>query len=161
MAHFLTNRAKLLLLQGQWDDAGATAIKIGLINGSAVPAAIDTEAEVQDLNTVSELLALTGVDEPTQAWYTGAGTAGRINLTRTNAAEDDTNNRVNLDTTNVTYTAATAGGGETHVCAAFWYDGTTNTDDTTRLLMGVITFTPVALNGSDLQLTITDLVRAS
>jgi hypothetical protein len=161
MAHWLTNRGKLLLLQGQWDDAGATAIKIGLINGSSVPAAMDTEAEVQDLNTVSELLALTGVDEPTQSWYTSSGTSGRVNLSRTNAAEDDTNNRVGLDTANVTYTAATAGGGETHVCAAFWYDATTDTNDGTRLLMGVITFTPVALNGSDLQLTITDLVRAA
>jgi hypothetical protein len=113
------------------------------------------------LNTVSELLALTGVDEPTQSWYTSTGSSGRVNLSRTNAAEDDTNNRVGLDTANVTYTAATAGGGETHVCGAFWYDATTDTNDTTRLLMGVITFTPVALNGSDLQLTITDLVRAA
>jgi len=160
MSHWLTNRGKLLLLQGAWDDAGATAIKLGLINGSAVPAAMDTEAEIQDLNTVSELLALTGVDEPTQAWYTGAGSSGRVNLSRTNAAEDDTNNRVNLDASNVVYTAATPGGGETHVCAAFWYDGTTDTNDTTRLLMGVITFaTAVALNGSDLTLTINDLVR--
>jgi hypothetical protein len=152
MAHWLTNRGKLLLLQGAWDDAGATAIDIGLLVGAAVPAAIDTEAEVQDVATVSAFLALTGVDEPVGGWYT------RKDLTRTNATQDDTNNRVNMDASNVTWTAATAG--ET-IYGAFWYDATTDTNDTTRQLCGVITFTPVPLNGSDFTLTITDFVRAS
>lgn len=162
MAHWLTNRGKLILLQGGWDDSGATVFKLGLLNGSAVPAAMDTEAEVQDLDTVTALLALTGVDEPTQAWYTGQGASGRMNLSRTNAAEDDANNRVNLDAADVVYTAATPGGGETHVFGAFWYDATTDTNDTTRQLCGVITFSSaVALNGSNLTLAITDLIRAS
>lgn len=157
MSHWLTNKGKFLLLQGAWDDAGATAIKLGLLVGTSIPAAIDTEAEIQDLNTVGELLALTGVDEPSSGWYTGAGVAGRINLSRTNVAEDDTNNRANLDTANVTYTSATLGD---TIYGAFWYDGTTDTNDTTRLLMGVILFaTPVPTNGSDFQLTINDLVR--
>lgn len=158
MSHWLTNRGKLLLMQGAWDDAGATAIKLGLLVGTSIPVAIDTEAEIQDLNTVGELLALTGVDEPASAWYTGAGTAGRINLSRTNAAEDDTNNRVNLDAANVTYTAATLGD---TIYGSFWYDGTTDTNDTTRLLCGLILFAaPVPTNGSDFTLTIADLVRA-
>jgi hypothetical protein len=153
MAHWLTNRGKLLLMQGHWDDAGATVIRLGLLAGAAIPAAIDTEAEVQDLNTVDDLLVLTGVDEPVAGWYT------RKNLTRTNAAEDDTNNRVNLDAADVTWTAATAG---TSIYGAFWYDATTDTTDVTRLLMGVITFgSVVPTNGSDLTLTIADLVRAS
>jgi hypothetical protein len=153
MAHWLTNRGKLLLMQGHWDDAGATVIRLGLLAGAAIPAAIDTEAEIQDLNTVDDLLVLTGVDEPVAGWYT------RKNLTRTNAAEDDTNNRVNLDAADVTWTAATAG---TSIYGAFWYDATTDTTDTTRLLMGVITVgSVVPTNGSDLTLTIADLVRAS
>ena len=159
MAHFLSNKGKFLLMQGHWDDAGATVIRMGLLSGAAVPAAIDTQAEINDLNTVSELLALTGVDEPAGGWYTGQGTAGRLNLTRTNAAEDDTNDRVNLDASNLTWTAATAGD---NIYGAFWYDATTDTNDTTRLLMGVITFASVVpTNGSDLTLTITDLVRAA
>jgi hypothetical protein len=159
MSHWLTNRGKLLLMQGLWDDAGASAVKLGLLAGASVPAAIDTEAEVQDLNTVSELLALTGVDEPASAWYTGQGASGRMNLTRVAAAEDDTNNRVGLDASDVTYTAATAGD---NIYGAFWYDGTTDTNDTTRLLCGVILFSSVVpTNGSDLTLTISDLVRAS
>jgi len=153
MSHWITNRGKLLLLQGTWDDAGATAIDVGLLAGAAVPAAIDTEAEVQDLNTVAELLALTGVDEPVGGWYT------RKDLSRTAAVEDDTNNRVNLDAANVTWTAATAG--ET-VYASPWWDATTDTNDTTRQLCGLPIFAaPVPTNGSDLTLTINDLVRAS
>lgn len=159
MSHFLSNKGKLLLLQGAWDDAGSTALRVGLLAGASIPTAIDTEAEIQDLNTVGELLALTGVDEPSAGWYTGAGTAGRMNLSRTNAAEDDTNNRVNLDAADVTWSAATAG---TSLYGAFWYDASTDTNDTTRLLMGVILFAEVVpTNGSDITLTITDLVRAS
>lgn len=159
MAHWLTNRGKLLLMQGLWDDAGATAVRMGLLEGAAIPAAMDTEAEVQDLNTVGELLALTGVDEPASGWYTGQGTAGRLNLTRTNAAEDDTNNRVNLDAADLTWTAATAGD---DLYGAFWYDATTDTNDTTRLLCGVITFASVVpTNGSNITVAITDLIRAS
>lgn len=157
MSHWLTNRGKLLVVQGLWDDAGATAVKIGLLAGASTPAAIDTEVEIQDLNTVAELLALTGVDEPANAWYTGQGAAGRLNLARVNAAEDDTNNRANLDAADVTWTAATAGD---TIYGAFWYDGTTDTNDTTRLLCGLILFTPLPTNGSGLTLTITDLVRA-
>jgi hypothetical protein len=153
MAHWLTNRGKLRLMQGVWDDAGATVVRVGLLEGAAIPAAIDSEAEVQDLDTIAALLALTGVDEPVSAWYTGQGTAGRLNLARTNAAEDDANNRVNLDAANLTWTAATAGD---DIYGAFWYD---STDDS---LCGVITFAAaVPTNGSDLTLTITDFVRAT
>jgi len=113
--------------------------------------AIDTEAEVQDLNTFGELVALSGVARPTGGWYV------RKDLTRSGTAEDDTNNRANLDAANVVWTAATSG--ET-IYGAFWGDCTTDTNDTTRQLMGVILFaTPVPTNGSDLTLTITDLVR--
>jgi hypothetical protein len=153
MTNWLTNRGKLLLMQGHWDDAGATVIRLGLLAGASIPTAIDTEAEIQDLDTVDAFLTLTGVDEPVAGWYS------RKNLTRTNAAEDDTNNRVNLDAADVTWTAATAG---TSIYGAFYYDATTDTNDTTRLLMGVILFgSVVPTNGSDLTLTITDLIRAS
>lgn len=159
MPHYLTNKGKLLLLQGAWDDAGSTAIRVGLLLGGSIPTAIDTQAEIDDLNTVGELLALTGVDEPSSSWYTGQGTAGRMNLSRTNAAEDDTNNRVNLDAADVTWNSATVGDS---LYGGFWYDATTDTNDTTRLLMGVILFgSVVPTNGSNLTLSIADLVRAS
>jgi hypothetical protein len=159
MSHWLSNRGKLLLAQGHWDDAGASVIRVGLLQGASIPAAIDTEAEIQDLNTVGDLLALTGVDEPATAWYTGAPNAGRLALVRTNAAEDDTNNRANLDAGNLTWTAATAGD---NIYGAFVSDATTDTNDTTRLFMSLILFASVVpTNGSDLTLTITDLYRAT
>ncbi|MEN0069420.1 MAG: hypothetical protein AAGC63_00285, partial [Propionicimonas sp.] len=139
--------------------AGSTALRVGLLAGSSIPAAMDTEAEIQDLATVDALLALTGVDEPTASWYTGAGTAGRLNLSRTNATQDDTNNRVNMDAANLTWSAAAVG---TTIYGAFVYDATTDTSDTTRQLISVITLpTPIPTNGSDLVLQINDLFRAS
>jgi hypothetical protein len=156
MAHWISNRGKLLLAQGVWDDAGATLIRVGLLVGSAIPAAADTEAEIQDIATVTAFLALTGVDEPTGGWY------ARQNLTRTNATQDDPNNRVNLDASDTTFTAAAVNGGETHIGGAFYYDATTDTNDTTRQFMSLATFaTPVALNGSNLVLGHADVYRGT
>ena len=158
MSHWLTNRGKWLLTQGHWDDAGAAVIKVGLLVNATgtIPAAIDTEAEIQDLNTVGELLALTGVDEPTSGWYT------RVALTRNNASEDDTNNRVNLDSGNASWTAAVSAAGETNVYGFFVSDATVDTNDTTRLFMslGLFVAPGTALNGSNLDLAITDLYSA-
>jgi hypothetical protein len=158
MSHWLSNRGKFLLMQGHWDDAGASVVVFGLLQGAATPAAIDTEAEIQDFNTVGDLLGATGVDEPTGGWYTGATNAGRLPLTRSAVAEDDTNNRANLDAANLTWTAATAG--ET-IYGGFASDETTDTNDTTRLFMSLALWTPVPTNGSDLTATINDLYRAT
>jgi hypothetical protein len=152
MSHWLTNTGKQLLVQGAWDDAAATAIKLGLLAGASTPAAIDTEAEIQDFQFVADLLNATGVDEPVGGWYT------RKDLSRTAAALDQANNRANLDTANVTWTAAAAG---QTIYGAFWFDTTTGTTDADWKLCGLILFTPVPLNGSDLTLTVTDLVRAT
>lgn len=152
MAHFFATRGKLLLMQGLWADAGATAVKIGLLVGAAVPAAIDTQGEIEDLNTVAELLALTGVDEPVGGWYI------RKDLTRTALEEDDTNNRIDAAIAAVLWTAALAG---ESIYGAFWYDATTDTNDTTRILAGVATFTAIPLNGSDFQINAGDLWRAA
>src|SRR3954462_4803466 len=102
MSNWLTNRGKLNLLQGKWDTVGATTIKIGLLKTS-IGTGADTAAEVADLNTVTDLLAATGVVEAAFAGYV------RKSLTRSNATEDDTNDRVNMDASDVTWTAAPAG----------------------------------------------------
>lgn len=149
MAHWLTNRGKLLLAQGEWDDGGATIINVGLITGAAVPTTMDTEAEIQDLNFVNDLLVLVGVDEPVGGWYT------RNQLTRTNAAEDDANNWVAMDAANVTWTAATAG---ENIIAGFVFKELGA--DTVDELISVFTFaSALPTNGSDITLTITDLYR--
>lgn len=152
MTHWLTATGKQLIVQGLWDDAGATAVRLGLLAGASVPTGIDTEAEIQDFDTVDELLAVASVDEPGAGWYS------RKNLSRVNATKDEVNNRSNLDAANVVWTAATTG---TSLYGGFWYDGTTDTNDTTRLLCGLIIFPSVVpTNGSDITLTIDDLIRA-
>lgn len=149
MAHWLTNRGKLLLAQGSWDDDGATVIQVGLITGTSVPTTMDTEAEVQDLNFVNDLLVLAGVDEPVGGWYT------RKQLTRTNVVEDDTNNWAAMDAANVTWTAATAG---ENIIAGFVFKELGA--DTVDELISVFTFaSALPTNGSDITLTITDLYR--
>ena len=152
MSHWLTNRGKLLLMQGHWDDAGATVVRVGLLKTS-IGTGADTAAEVADFDTVTQLLAATGVVEAAFAGYV------RKNLTRTNASEDDANDRVNMDASDVVWTAAPAG--ET-IVGFFTYDATTDTNDGTRLCMSVGWFASgVPTNGSDFTLTITDLIRAS
>jgi hypothetical protein len=152
MAHFLTNRGKLLLMQGGWNSAGGTAYKMGLLAGAAMPAAIDTATEVSVLNTVADLL-------PTLATECTGGTYARLSMTRTNATEDDANNRVNMDASDVVFASGTNG---QQTYGAFWYDATSDSTDTTRLLMGVLSFaSAITFNGSTVTVAITDLVRAS
>jgi hypothetical protein len=150
MSHFLTNRGKLLIVQGKWDTAGATAIKIGLLQGSAVPAAIDTAGEIADINTNTDLFALSGVTEVT------GGTYARLSLSRTNATEDDANDRVNADASDVVFNSGTNG---QQTYGGWWYDATT---ETTRLVYGVFAFaSAITFNGSTVTGTIADLWRAS
>jgi hypothetical protein len=151
--HWLTNRGKLLLLQGQWDDAGAAAIKCGLVKLQG--AAADTQVEVADMNTVEDLIVTAVCTECDFTNYV------RKALTRTNAAEDDANDRVGLDINDVTWTAA-GGASNNTVYGIFFYDATTDTNDTTRLLLSVDWFaSTVTTNGGDLTYAVTDLYRAS
>lgn len=152
--HWLTNRGKLLLLQGKWDSAGASAIKCGYLQ-SPQPAAADTAAEVADFNTVADLLVTAGATEATFTNY------ARFSLTRTNATEDDTNDRVNLDAGD--WVIAAAGGATNNTLAGvFFYDATTDTNDTTRLLISVDWFaSTITTNGGSLTYAINDLYRAS
>jgi hypothetical protein len=150
--HWLTNRGKLLLLQGAWDDDAATLIRVGLLVGTQ-PVAADTAAEVADLNTVNDLLVTAGATE------CSAGGYARQNLTRSNATEDDANDRVNIDASDVAFGALATG---QTIIGAFFYDATTDTNDTTRQLMSVDWFTTgVPTNGGTITYPIADLYRAA
>lgn len=149
--HWFTNRGKLLIIQGQWDDAGAGAIKWGMIKTQTT--AVDTAAEVADLNTVADLLAT-----ETECDFTNYARAA---LTRSASSEDDTNDRVNMDASDISITGA---GGATNndIYGVFFYDATTDTNDSTRLLLSVdFLATPQATNGGDLTYQIADLYRAA
>ena len=59
--HMLTNKGKLLLMQGLWDDGAAGVIKYGMVKVQG--AAADTAVEVADLNTVTDLIVTAGCTE--------------------------------------------------------------------------------------------------
>jgi hypothetical protein len=126
MTMMMTNRALFTLSPTMWNapaDIGA-----GLLLGSSVPGAL-TAAAVKDLNFIDALLALTGVDEPTDGSY------ARVNpITLGTAVEDDTNDRVNYPMADVDFGALTA----SQVYAIFFYvDGAS---DAARVLLAVDTF---------------------
>lgn len=151
MAHYPTNRGLLRLVQGKWDDTGATTIKAGLLNFSATPAAL-TKAAIADVNFVSDLLALTGVVEMTASGYV------RQTITRTAASEDDTNDRVNLDASDVTFPSVATG---QNAGAAFYFIETASSPtDANREVLSVDIFTSTTpTNGSQLVVPIADLYR--
>ena len=139
--HWLTNRGKLLVVQGAWDDDASTIIRCALLKVQG--AAADTSAEVADLNTMNDLIVTSGCTECDFTNY------ARKNLSRTNWAEDDTNDRAQAVATALTWTAAGGATNNTILGAAF-YDATTDTNDTTRLLISVDWFASgVPTNGGD------------
>lgn len=150
--NWLTNKGKLKLIQGDWDDVGATLIRLGLINGTTRPTGIDTAIEVADINFVTDFLAATGVAELTVSGYS------RQNLTRSNATEDDANDRVNMDASDVVISGVAAG--ET-IIGGFVYEFVTNDTDSPVISVFLLDAPGIPTNGSDITLTITDLYRAS
>ena len=59
--HMFTNRGRLLIAQGAWDDVGGTVIGVGLVKVQG--AAGDTQAEIDDMNTVTDLITTAGCTE--------------------------------------------------------------------------------------------------
>lgn len=145
--HYVTNRGLHLIATGQV--AGASDVYVGLYTGASVPAAIDSEAEITDLNTVAQLLALTAVDEPVGVWYT------RNTLSGLTATEDDVNDRENIDALNSTWVNATTG----ETIAGFFIAKEGGTDAFDQLISVGSFDPPVPTNGSNLAATINDLFR--
>jgi hypothetical protein len=156
LGHFFSNRGKYVI--AHYDIAGMTSLYMGLLKTATdvgAPAALDTQAEVEPLDTVTGLLALTGVTEAS------GGSYARVNLTSVTATEDDGNSRVNLDSANVTFTAVPA---TQFIWGGFISRGTgVNGDDLVSvfILKDSGSGTSVAANGSDITATITDFARLS
>lgn len=148
---WLTNLGKKSLLTTAVH--GATDFYMGLLCAASgtVPAAIDTEAEIQDSDTVTNLLAFTGVVEAT------GGSYARQNMTSLTVTEDDTNNRANIDSANVTFSAVP--GTNNPVYGGFISRGTGVNGDTFVALF--IFSSAVTPNGSDITVTVADWLRAS
>jgi len=151
--HWLTNKGKKYLIDGGWTDAAGTDIQVGLVQTNQ-PATVDTQAEVADLDFVSSLLVTAGATEATFTNY------ARTALTRSAAAEDDTNDRVNMDASDVVWTSA---GGATNntLFGAFIFDNTGGAD-TSKILISVDWFAAsITTNGGNFTYAIADLYRAS
>lgn len=143
--HWLTNKGKKNLLLGR-----GSGFKIGLLVGTQ-PASMDTQAEVADLNTVTDLLAA--------ATECSVGGYARQTLSSFLASEDDTNDRVNIDWGDVPFGALATG---QTIIGAFIYDPTVDTTDTTRELISVDWFASgVPTNGGTFTYAIADAYRLS
>lgn len=149
--HWATNRGKLWHARGGWDDETGTDVRMGYLKDSQ-PATLDTAAEVADLNFVSDLLALA-----TEANFTNYA---RQTLTRSAATEDDTNDRVNMDASDVVI-ANSGGALNNTLYGAFFYDETGGTDATRELLSVDWFASTLTTNGGSLTYAIADLYRLS
>lgn len=154
LGHWFTNRGKKSVLTTAVH--GSTNFYMGLLQGAGgAPAGIDTEAEIQDLNTFTELDAVTSVAEA------AGGSYGRQNLTSVTVTEDDTNNRANIDAGNATFPAVAAGA---EIYGGFILRGTgVDGDDliTVFILKDSGSGTGITPNGSDIVATIADWARAT
>jgi hypothetical protein len=150
--HWITNRGKKWLIDGGWTDTGAGELRMGYLSVSQ-PAALDTETEVNAIDTVSGLLAA-GATEATFTNY------ARQTLTRGTATEDDTNDRVNMDISDVTI--ASAGGATNNTLyGAFFYTEGGGTDGTRELISVDWFASTITTNGGNLTYAVTDLYRAT
>lgn len=138
MAESITNRGKFRLTTG--NATGAISWRAGLITGT------QTGVHSLTLNTVADLDAVTSV-----GIHTERVTPGSVTVT-----EDDGNNRVNVDSANLTFAAApgvTAQG-------LFFYDEGSGTDATRDLISVHTTGFPQPVDGG-LNITVSDIVRLS
>lgn len=87
MAITATNKGTFRLSQ--------TAVASLTLGAVAFSGTVPDEATIRDLNTVADLDALTGITLGTE----------RVTVSSATATEDDTNNRVNVDTSDIVFAA--------------------------------------------------------
>ncbi|MBK3563222.1 MULTISPECIES: hypothetical protein [unclassified Streptomyces] len=132
----------------------ATYAGLPLTNDALIMVPIETsgivnDATMRDYADLSTLLAGASNEQTTM---------GRKTLASVTATVDNTNDRVNIDCADVTWTAAT-GNAISAVVICYDPDTTTGTDsDLIPLTKHDVTMTP---DGSDFTLTISDFARAS
>lgn len=137
MAETVTNRGKFLAFNGGY---ASLDLRMLVILGT------QTGVNDPDLNTVADLDAVSGVSIHSE----------RIALTGETITEDDTNNRVALDSNNVSYAASPA----TTAQGVAVYDEGGGTDATRQLLSIYTTGFPVPMDGG-LTVNVADLIRGT
>lgn len=138
MAETVTNRGAYRILNG---GMASMDLRIAVILGT------QTGVHNKDLNTLSELDAVSGVSFHTE----------RLALTGEAITEDDTDDRAELDSGNPSFAAAP--GVTAQGIALFDEPGSSPTDATRDLIAIYTTGFPQPMDGG-LNVTITDLLRA-
>lgn len=118
MANTATNRGKFLLANGDIRP-GTTDLRLGLLGTAALTST--QHAAVPDVNTVADLLAVSGIDE-----LTGVSGYARVALGSETASEDDTNDWGLVDSDDVSFPSL--GTGDTlHGAFLFVHTGSDST----------------------------------
>lgn len=133
----ITNRGKYKLLTTGWTGMD---IGVGLLGnmGGSVPAGVHDP----DLDTVSGLLAISNVAEVNATNYV------RKQASSLSIAEDDINDRVNLDLASITWSTLGGGANDTIRCVFFYAPYGSGTDST-RDLIGIWDIPATTTNGGD------------
>lgn len=140
MAEIVYNVGKARLLAGAVT-TGGTNLKAAVVITSK------TGADNPDLATMAAIDAVGSV----------AFHSERVTLTSVTATTDNTNDRVNLDSANISFAAAPG----VSALALIIYDATTDTSDSTRIPIAFYdTGFPQVMDGG-LSVTVTDFLRAS
>lgn len=126
-----------------------TSVRMGLIMGT--DANLPAGALDPDLNTVSQLLAVATIDEPTDGSY------ARVTMSSVSVTEDDTNDRAAVDFANVDFGVLD----NTSVMGAFVY--TVKTGDASDTDYDLVLVTddnfPKVANGAGFVVNVADLLR--
>lgn len=134
------NRGKFRIASAGWPTLDVRALV--LTHASTLPAG----AQNADLNTVSELLAVSGVAEAAET----SGLTGYVRKTIAGetAIEDDALDVVNLDATDLAYTNTESG---RWVAVVFYEEGAS---DAARNLLGLFDITPLVTNGGPVDIAV-------
>lgn len=165
MPHYLTNRGKFLLINGEWADSPNT-IRAGYFQSGANVATFNSAGGTSALNFVADFVNAGGTggkvaeanftNYPVGRYQLSQGTG--TNLTTT---EVDASNWVALDCPD--WVIASAGGATPNTLAGvFFYSTSVGTTDADFPLISIDFFaSTITTNGGSLTYAITDLYRVS
>lgn len=155
VGNWATNRGVTGIGAGAWNTEASTSFQIGLLV-TTQPAAADSQAEIQQMNWVSDLLVTAAAIECTATNYT------RLPLSRVAVTEDDIGNRALLPVSASPYWP-TLGGALNQLIIGHFIFAEGGGSDTTRPLYIVRWYDPAfdqyTTVGADYSVAMTNPVR--
>lgn len=156
MSNFTFNiakgRAAELYHRVQNNDPAASVLRV-----IALVVSGDQDAAMKDADTVSALLALANVAEATNTGYS-AGGESLTDTDLTAISPDDTNDRMDLDTGDITFSSISAGDNWTDLVFVYDPDGTYTTTSCIPMTLHDFAVTP---DGSDIVAQVADFFQGS